>query len=33
MSYLQNMEGHYVAFVGIITLITLFIKEKKIEAK
>ena len=33
MSYLQNMEGHYVAFIGIITLITLFIKRKKIEAK
>ena len=31
MSYLQNMEGHYVAFIGIITLITLFIKRKKLK--
>ena len=29
MSYLQNMEGYYVAFLGIITLITVFIKKKK----
>ena len=33
ISYLQNMEGHYVAFIGIITFFTVFIKKKKIEAK